>query len=163
MKRSTPSKEAVVTTATPLASMPLEPVITETAKAKAAEGAEKETPPFVVLEPEVATEEQPAPQKAKAIEEEATESPAVVEVSEKASSSRAQEAAKSPTSEAIELVVSDVQRLIHCHPLNSRDSFRCWSKPTRLVCFSCFRVIPSSSSPRGLNWLVEEIQVSSFA
>ena len=73
MKRSTPSKEAVVTTATPLASMPPEPVISEAAKAKAAEGAEKETSlsPVVVLEPEEVTEEQPEPQKAKAIEEEA--------------------------------------------------------------------------------------------
>ena len=48
MKRSTPLKEASVTIAMPLASMP---------------------PPIVVLEPEVATEKQPAPEKAKAIEE----------------------------------------------------------------------------------------------
>ena len=80
------------------------------------EDTEKETPPVVVLEPEVATEEQPAPQKAKATEEVAIESPAIVEVLEKATSSRAQEATKSPTSEAIELVISDVRR---AYPLPS--------------------------------------------
>ena len=69
MKRSAPPKEVVVTTATPLASMPPEPVIVESEKAKTAEGTEKETPPVVVLEPEVAIEEQPALEKAKAIEE----------------------------------------------------------------------------------------------
>ena len=115
MKRSTPSKEAVVTIATPLASMPPEPVIVESEKTKTAEGTEKDTSstPVVVEE---ATEEQPAPQKAKATEEETMESPAAVEMPEKATSSRAQEAAKSPTSEAIELVVSDVQR---AYPLPS--------------------------------------------
>ena len=108
MKRSTPLKEAVVTTATPLASMPPEPVIVESEKAKTAEGTQKETSltPVVVLEPEEATEE------------ETMETPAVVEMPEKATSSRAQEAAKSPTSEAIELVVSDVRE---AYPLPSAE------------------------------------------
>ena len=95
-----------------------EPVIVESEKAKTAEGTEKDTSstPVVVLEPEEVTEEQPLPQKAKATEGETMETPAVVEMPEKATSSRAQEAAKSPTSEAIELVVSDVQR---AYPLPS--------------------------------------------
>ena len=115
MKRSTPSKEAVVTIATPLASMPLVPVIVESEKTKTVEGTEKDTSstPVVIEE---ATEEQPAPQKAKATEEETMETPAVIEMFEKATSSRAPETANSPTSEAIELVVSDVQR---AYPLPS--------------------------------------------
>ena len=131
MKRSTPLKEAAVTTAMPLASMPplvvvLEPeVATEEQpapkKAKAIEEQPepqkaKETKEEPMPEKAKACEEEPAPEKAKATEEVVMEPLAIVEVPEKATSSRALEAAKSPASEAIELVVSDVRR---AYPLPS--------------------------------------------
>jgi len=117
MKKAAPSKEPVVTIATPLASKPPPVVILET------ETATEEQP---VTEKTKATEEQPEPAKAKATEEETVpekakatvEEPApekakaIVEkpAPEKATSSRAQEATKTPTSEIVELVISDVRK-----------------------------------------------------
>ena len=145
MKKLTPSKEAAVTVATPLASMP-PPIISLDPEATVEKQPAPEKEQATKGEPEPqkakATEEEPAPEKAKAtaeqseshktkatkeghapekakvVEETATESQAIVKISEKAVSSKTQETAKSPTSEAIELVVTDIQK---SYPLPSAE------------------------------------------
>ena len=63
-----------------------------------------------------ASEEEPVPEKSKATEETAVEPLAIIEVPEKATLSKAPEAAKLPASETIELVLSDVRK---AYPLPS--------------------------------------------
>ena len=129
MKKSTPLKETVVTTATPLASMPppviaLEPEVTTEKEPTPEKAIEEEPEPQKAKATEAeptpekakASEEEPVPEKGKATEETAVEPLAIIEVPEKATSSKAPEAAKSPTSEVIEKVVSDVRK---AYPLPS--------------------------------------------
>ena len=138
MKKLTPSKEAAVTIATPLASMPpptisLEPEVTmekqpapekeqsieEEPEPQKAKATEAEPAP----EKAKASEEEPVPEKGKATEEASKEQPetAVVEMPKKGKSPQlCQETARteSPTTTEIMTVVSEIQE---SYPLPSME------------------------------------------